>query len=166
MKAIQLEVWKFPIEGQKYQETIKDEKGKDIPNPQSKEEFDKTQIIEIEEAKLVFLASRYKDNKNKQAQQQQSYSLTDMLKFKRIDDAFAKALGEAVYDKDGKLVKVASKAPSRLLELDDTDFDFVFKNFKEIEWGYATKELVRVVLGLVDKFEKSKEAKPEKDGKE
>lgn len=152
MKSIQLEVHKFPIEGRKYQETIKDERGKDIPNPQSKEEFDKEQVVEIEEAKLVFMVSRYKD---KDRQAQQSFSLADMIKFKRIDAAFAKALGEAVYDKNAKLITPANTTPTLLLELEDNEFDFVFENLKKMKWMNASKEFVGIVLGLVDKFEKA-----------
>lgn len=101
----------------------------------------------IKETELVFQASRYKAGKG-----QQGFSWEDMKKFKRIDDALALAESE-----EKKL----------LLELEDSEFDFVFENLKKVEWVNASKEFVGVILNLVNKFDKASEekAKPAEKGK-
>ena len=57
-------------------------------------------------------------------------------------------------------LKKAEKAKG-LLELEESDFDELFEKLKKNEWGNASKEMVKAVLKVIEKFEGAKEkAKP------
>ena len=118
MKTIELEKYEVPI------------KNSDKP-------------LQIDEAFLVYEATRYKQDERKTA-----YSYPEFKTFRRIDAALAEA------DKNGKLI------------LEDGDFEFTFTKLKETQWTNASSQLVSAVLKLVDKFEAAKDATNEKKDKE
>ena len=48
---------------------------------------------------------------------------------------------------------------TRVLKIEDADFDSLFEKLKKVEWGNASKEMVKAVLKLIEKFEAAKEKK-------
>ena len=100
-----------------------------------------TKPVEIDEANFVFSASRYKPQAG---QNQKGFSYNEFKEFARIDDALKEA------DKTG------------ILKLEEADFDKLFERLKKTEWGNASKEMVKAVLKVVEKFEAAKEKKKEK----
>ncbi len=94
--------------------------------------------VEIDEANFVFSASRHKDSAK---QQNRGFSYADFKEFARIDEA----------------LKEVEK--TRVLKIEDGDFDKLFEKLKKVEWGNASKEMVKAVLKLINKFEVAKEKK-------
>ncbi len=100
-------------------------------------------LTDYKESEYLYTISRAGRSPDKR------FTYDDMVKFGRIDAALAES------DKN-----------KNLLELDNADFDFFKAQLKGNGFFDASKDIVKIHISLVERFEKASEEKEEKKEKE